>query len=60
MSNPCGCDDNWKCPEHRGVKIPVKENRKRVGIPPYWKGFLEAMGIMGVLFLILRIVENWK
>ena len=57
---PCGCDDSWKCPEHSGVKIPVKSSRRKIGIPPYWRGFLEAMGMMGVLFLALKIVENWK
>ena len=55
----CACTDDWKCPEHRaGASIPVKSNKKRIGIPPYWKGFLEAMGIMGVLFLVLRVLEQ--
>lgn len=59
MSKGCGCDDDWKCPEHRpGASVPVKTNRKRIGIPPYWRGFLEAMGIMGVLFIVLKIVEG--
>jgi hypothetical protein len=60
MSNKCGCDGKWICPEHRpGANIPIKDGRrnKKITMSPYVKGWLEAACVFGIIFLILRILE---
>lgn len=54
----CGCSETWKCPEHRGAKIPVKNKPRRFGISSYMRGFLEGLGLSGIIFILLKIMEQ--